>query len=85
MTNISTSITTEPIMAPIVANQRRIENHKKAAKHHEEAAKQHLDAVKHHEDGNHDKALNSTVKAQGHAALAADTQQEVNKNHALNN
>jgi hypothetical protein len=85
MTNISTPIKTEPVMDPIVANQNRIDNHKKAAKHHEEAAKSHLDAAKNHEEGNHDKALKSTVKAQGHLLLASESQKEVSKNHALNN
>jgi hypothetical protein len=85
MTNIPTPIKTEPIKDPIVANQKRIDNHKRAAKHHEEAAKNHLEAAKNHEEGNHDKAFKSTVKAQGHLLLASETQKEVNKNHALNN
>ena len=66
-------------------NQKGIENHKKAAVHLEEAAKNHLDAAKHHENGDHDKAAQSTVKAHGHAKLANDAQQEDIKQHALNN
>ena len=56
-------------------NEKDIENHKKAAKHSEEAAK-------HHEAGEHEKAAQSTVKAHGHHALAAESQKEDVKNHA---
>ena len=85
MTNIATPIKKEPVMDPIAENQKCIDNHKKASKHHEEAAKHHLDAAKHYEAGSRDKALNSTLKAQGHLLIAADAQKEVNKSHALNN
>jgi len=64
-------------------NFKGIENHKKAAKHHELAAKNHHDAAKHHEQGNHDKASESTVKAQGHNNLATEYQQEDAKHHAM--
>ena len=52
--------------------------------HSEEAAKCHHEAAKHHEDGNPEKALQSTVKAQGHHCCAGDHQREVAKEHALN-
>ena len=63
-------------------NQKGIEHHKTAAKHHEEAAKHHRDAAKHHEEGNHDKAAESAVKANGHQLLAKDAQDEGAKVHA---
>jgi hypothetical protein len=63
-------------------NQKGIENHKTAAKHHEEAAKHHIEAAKQHEAGNHEKAAESTVKAQGHSSLANDAQKEDVKHHA---
>jgi hypothetical protein len=63
-------------------NKKGIENHKKAAKHHEEAAKYHHEAAKHHEDGNHEKACESTVKALGHHSCANEAQKADVKNHA---
>jgi hypothetical protein len=59
-----------------------VENHKTAAKHHEAAAKHHHEAVKHHEAGNHEKAAESTVKANGHSKLAQEAQTEDEKAHA---
>ncbi|MEI6124850.1 MAG: hypothetical protein WCQ95_14635 [Bacteroidota bacterium] len=58
-----------------------IDSHKNAAKHLEEAAKYHHEAAKHHEAGNHDKAHQSTIKAQGHTVHAADEQAEILKAH----
>jgi hypothetical protein len=67
---------------PTAENQKsKIENHKTAAMHHGEAAKNHTDAAKHREDGNHDKANDCTVKAQGHSHLANEANKEVIKNH----
>ncbi len=65
--------------------QKNIENHKKIATHLEVASKHHLDAAKHHEADNHDKAAMSTIKAQGHLALANEAQKEDVKNHATKN
>lgn len=59
-----------------------IENHKKAAKHHEEAARHHHDAAKHQEEGDHGKAAQSTLKAQGHLHHATETLREAAKHHA---
>lgn len=67
---------------PIDANQKGIDNHKKAATHLEAAAKNHLSAAKHHEDGNHEKAAQSTVVAQGHVNLANKAQDRDAKQHA---
>jgi hypothetical protein len=64
-----------------VDSQKAIENHKTAAKHHEEAAKHHHEAAKHHEQGNHEKAAQSAVKAKGHQLLANDAQEESAKHH----
>ena len=63
--------------------KKNIDNHKKAALHHQEAAKHHLEAAKHHEEGNHDKAHTSTVKANGHCCTACDCQKEDAKHHAM--
>jgi len=60
-----------------------VENHKQAAAHHQEAAKHHLDAAKHHEAGNHEKAGQSTVIANGHHLRAGEYQREDAKHHAL--
>lgn len=59
-----------------------IENHKKIAAHLETAAKHHQDAAKHHDTDSHEKAALSTVKAQGHLALAKDAHKEIVKNQA---
>ena len=72
----------EGINAPTASGSMSIENHKLAATHHQEAAKHHLDAVRHHEEGNHEKAAESTVKANGHSSLADDHQKEDAKHHA---
>ena len=58
-------------------------NHRKAASHHEEAAKYHTEAAKHLEAGHHEKAWESTVKAQGHHRLATECESEIVKEHAL--
>ena len=63
-------------------NQKRIENHKKAAGHFESAAKHHNDAAKHHESGNHEKAAQSTMAAHGHQSLGRDAQREDAQFHA---
>ena len=69
------------IISP-VDKQKNVENHKMIATHLETAAKHHVDAAKHHEADNHEKAALSTVKAQGHLALANEAQKEDVKNHA---
>jgi len=59
-----------------------IKNHKKAATHLEEAAKLHLEAAKLHEEGKHEKAHYSLIKAQGHTTHACESQKEILKQHA---
>ena len=54
------------------------ENHVTAANHLENAAK-------HHENGDHEKAALSTIKAHGHVAVATDAQRKDAKEHAENN
>ncbi len=73
----------EGVNAPTATSTSPVEHNKKAASHHQEAAKHNLDAAKHHEDGNHEKAAQSTLKANGHSTLANDHQKEVAKHHAM--
>ena len=83
MSTTSTPIKAENSNSSTIENKKGIENHKLAAKHHQEAAKNHLEAAKHHEDGNHEKAAQSTLVAHGHNSLANDAQKEDVKNHAI--
>ena len=85
MENTATVVKKEGVIAPTAEVKKGIETHKTAAKHHEEAAKHHYEAAKHHEDGNHEKAAVSTLKANGHHILAGEHQAEDAKHHALNN
>lgn len=62
------------------AKKNVIDNHKKAAVHHEAAAKNHNDAAKFREEGDDEKAEESTVKAHGHHALANQHQRQAVKN-----
>lgn len=71
--------------APIVsakATPTPAENHKIAAKHHEEAAKHHHEAAKHHDANNHEKACESTLKANGHHSLAGEINKDIYRHHA---
>ena len=73
---------TENAGTPDKKIQTPAENHKTAADHHTEASKHHIEAAKHHESGNPEKANESTVKAAGHASMAAEAQNETLKMHA---
>ena len=84
MKTTETPVKTEKEIVPVAENKKDIENHKKTAAHLQESATHHLDAAKHHEEGNHEKAAKSTVAAQGHFALASETQKDDTKQHALN-
>lgn len=64
-------------------NQKRIENHKKAATHLEAAANHHRDAAEYHEKGNHKKAHQSAIYANGHCCIANEIQREDAKQHAI--
>jgi hypothetical protein len=83
MSTTTTPVKAEKVKASPAENQKGIENHKEIAAHLQEASKHHLDAAKHHEEGNHEKAAESTVKAQGHTSLAHEGQKEDAKHHAL--
>jgi hypothetical protein len=65
-------------------DKKGIDNHRKAAKHHEEAARYHLEAARYHEKGNHEKAYECSLKAQGHHYMAGSVQQQDMIDHALN-
>ncbi len=57
-------------------------NHHTAALHHEHAAKHHKEAAKSIENGEHEKASQSTLKANGHAVHAQEASKEIAKSHA---
>lgn len=76
MKNIKVTEKTGKDVVPKAETQKGIENHKKAAIHFEAAAKSHSDAAKHHENGNHEKAIKSTIEAHGHASLAKEAQRQ---------
>jgi len=61
--------------------QKNIECHKTASTHLEAASKHHMEAAKHHEKGEHEKAAQSTIVAQGHVQLAKKQQEEDLKHH----
>lgn len=63
-------------------NLKNIENHRKVSTHLDDASKHHIDAAKHHEAGNHEKAAQSTIVANGHLLLANEAQKEDVKHHA---
>lgn len=83
MTTALTTTKVEKTNLSPAENQKRIDNHRKVAKHHEEAAKHHLDAAKHHEEGNHEKAYECALKAQGHLNHVGETLKEIAKHHVL--
>lgn len=84
MATTTTPITAERISNPTTENKKGIDNHKEAAKQHEAAAKHHLDAAKHHEAGDHGKAAQSTIKADGHSCHAAVASKQDVKHHVTN-
>ncbi len=65
------------------ANKKNVETHKSAAQHHQDAAKNHLEAAKYHEEGNHEKAAQSTVRAMGFTNLAIEQQLGDAKLHTI--
>jgi hypothetical protein len=82
MTTSTKSAKSEKSKLSIVDNKKRIENHKKAATHFDSAAKHHNEAAKHHENGDHEKAAQSTMVAHGHQSLGRDAQREDIQFHA---
>ena len=83
MSNLTTTTKEEKNLLTPEQNKTGIESHKTAAKHHEEAAKNHHEAAKHYEAGDHQKAAQSTITAQGHHTLATEAMKEHSKNLAL--
>ena len=57
------------------------ESHKITASHLQEAAKHHNDAAQHFENGNHEKAAHSTLKAKGYTKMAKHAQKGVLNYH----
>ncbi len=74
MKDIKTNINTGLITIPKSDSKKDIDNHKVAAVHFGNAAKNHLDASKFQENGHHEKAIKSSMEAQGHASLANEAQ-----------
>ena len=61
----------------------RIKNHRKAAKHLLAASKFYFEAASHHEEGNHQKAEQSTIAAHGQVTLSNKAQKAGIKHHAI--
>ncbi|MCL5129297.1 hypothetical protein [Algibacter sp. L4_22] len=74
----------EKFSNPIDKNIKGIENHKKAASYLQAAANHHLEAATHHQEGNHQKAAQSTIAAHGNFNLANKAQKKDIKQHAIN-
>lgn len=55
-------------------NENKIRSQKTKADHIEAAEKHYLSAAKHHEAGDHAKAVQSTIAAQRHLALANEAE-----------
>ena len=83
MTKPITQAEDEQLDVSSAENHKGIENHIIAAKHYKEAAKHHIDAAKHHAQGNHEKAYESTIKAQGHSWFARKYEMEDAGQHAM--
>ncbi len=84
MSNTTELSRKDEVTAPTAQGKTQVENHKTAAKHHDEASKHHIEAANHREAGDHVKANASTLKAQGHSAIANDHHTEITKQQALN-
>ena len=72
------------VIIPDIENQKGIENHIKIAAHFQAAAKNHLKAAKYHQQGNHQKAAQSTIAAYGHVSLAKKAQNRDSIQHMIN-
>jgi hypothetical protein len=66
-----------------VENTKGIENHIKAAEHFSLASNYHYEAARYHEEGNHEKANQSTLLAIGHSSMANEYQIQDAHQHAL--
>ena len=83
MKNAETNIKRQKSSDPIDKNLKRIKNHRKAAKHLQASSKFHLEAATHYEEGNHQKAEQSTIAAHGQVTLSNKAQKAGIKQHAL--
>ena len=68
---------------PIDKNIKGIKNHRKAAGYLQLAAKSHLEAAMHHQEGNHEKAAQSTIVAHANFNLADKAQRKDMNQHAI--
>ncbi|HLV15340.1 MAG TPA: hypothetical protein VKY41_09185 [Xanthomarina sp.] len=68
---------------PIDKNIKGIKNHRKIADYLQIAAKNHLEAAKHHQEGNHEKAAQSTIVAHANFNLADKAQRKDINQHAV--
>jgi len=85
MSNEENPIKKEQLIIPTSENKKGIENHQRTATHLEAGAFFHKEAAKYHETGNHEKAAECTIKAQGHVCSANELQREDVKHHAAMN
>jgi len=83
MTNTDSTNSNGETVASIADIQNGIDNHIKAAEHLEQAAKFHLEAATHHQNGHHDRAAQSTIKAHGNLIIASELQRDNLKLQAL--
>tara|TARA_R110002096_G_scaffold6222_13_gene28838 strand:+ start:2002 stop:2259 length:258 start_codon:yes stop_codon:yes gene_type:complete len=68
---------------PIDKNIKGIKNHRKTAGYLQVAAKSHLEAAMHHQEGNHEKAAQSTIVAHANFNLADKAQRKDMNQHAI--
>jgi hypothetical protein len=68
---------------PIDKNIKGIKNHRKTAGYLQVAAKSHLEAARHHQEGNHEKAAQSTIVAHANFNLADKAQRKDMNQHAI--
>jgi hypothetical protein len=83
MTNTDINQQEATTIASIADIQNGIDSHNKIASQLLDAAKFHKEAAIHHQNGNHDRAAQSTIKAHGTMLLALESQNENYKFHAL--
>lgn len=72
MSNQTTDLKKDEVVAPTAEHQKNIDWHKTAATHSQEAAKHHTEAAGHLQGGNHAKAKESADKANDHHGKAAE-------------
>ena len=83
MKNAESKIQNQKFIDSIDKNLKRIKNHRKAAKHLQASSKFHLEAATHYEEGNHQKAEQSTIAAHGQVTLSNKAQMAGIKQYAI--